>query len=228
MEATITIDDRTVTAQEGTPLLWVALDHGIYIPNLCAWREREEANAGCRLCFVAIDGYPNPVTACTEPVRDGMVVRTRTEEVLRLQRTAAELILSTHHVDCGHCGKNRQCELQKIAMHLNVKLRPKRLRLIPKNAPIDASHSLFIYDPNKCVLCERCVWVCREKQKTGTLNFAYRGFDMTVTTFGGAPLGESECAQCLACVKACPVGALVAKGGSEGAESQKSRVKSKG
>ena len=211
----LTIDDKKVEAKEGDLLLWVALDNGIYIPNLCALRERERPFAGCRLCFVEIEGYSEPVTACTEPVKEGMAVETKTDQVQQLQRTAAELIFSTHHVDCGHCGKNKNCELQKIAVHLKVKLKPKRLRLIPKNLPTDDSHPRFTYDPNKCVLCGRCVWVCGEKQKTGALNFAYRGFDMTVTTFGELPFQEGQCTQCTVCVKICPVGALLLKESQE-------------
>jgi len=211
----LTIDDKEIEASEGDLLLWVALDNDIYIPNLCGLRERERPDAGCRLCFVEIEGYPEPVTSCTEPVREGMVVNTKTEKVLQLQRTATELILSTHQVDCGHCAKNKKCELQKIARHLKLKLRPKRLRLIPKNLTVDDSHPLFTYDPNKCVLCGRCVWVCKEQQKIGTLNFAYRGFDMMVTTFGRLPFGEAECNQCGKCVEVCPVGALILKEDSD-------------
>jgi formate dehydrogenase major subunit/NADH-quinone oxidoreductase subunit G len=212
---TLTIDDKTVQAREGDILLWVALDNGIYIPNLCALREREQPFAGCRLCFVEIAGYPEPVTSCTEPVKDGMVVLTQTEKVRCLQRTAFDLIMSTHHVDCGHCKKNKNCELQKIARHLKAKLKPKRLRPIPKNLPVDDSHSRFIYYPNKCVLCGRCVWTCREKQNVGALNFAYRGFDMTVTTFGQLPFQEEHCTQCTDCVNVCPVGALLLKESQE-------------
>jgi bidirectional [NiFe] hydrogenase diaphorase subunit len=212
---TLTIDDKNIEAREGDILLWVALDNGIYIPNLCALRERERPFAGCRLCFVDIAGYPEPVTSCTEPVQEGMVVKTKTDQVQQLQRTAFELILSTHHVDCGHCKKNKNCELQKIAVHLKAKLKPKRLRLLPKNLPVDDSHPHFTYDPNKCVLCGRCVWVCREKQKMGALNFAYRGFDMVVTTFGQLPFQEEHCIQCTDCVTVCPVGALLLKDSQE-------------
>lgn len=210
-KVTLSIDGKKVEAREGEILLWVALDNGIYIPNLCALRERQQPYAGCRLCFVEIEGYPEPVTACTESVKEGMVVKTQTEEVQKLQKTAAELILSTHHIDCGHCGKNKKCELQKIARHLKIKLKPKRLRLLSKDLPVDDSHPLFIYDPNKCVLCGKCVWVCKEKQGVGTLNFAYRGFEMVVTTFNKLPLGEVECNQCGSCVEVCPVGALLLK-----------------
>jgi len=205
------MDNQKVLAQEGDILLWVALENGFYIPNLCALKERSVPFAGCRLCFVEIEGYPEPVTACTETVREGMVVKTKTVKVQKLQRTAFELILSTHHVDCGYCGKNKKCELQKIAVHLKVKLKSKRFRLIPKNLPVDESHPLFTYDPDKCVLCGRCVWVCREQQKAGTLNFAYRGFDMLVTTFGDPLVEGAHCTQCGKCVEVCPVGALLFK-----------------
>ena len=209
----LVIDNQKVSAPEGEVLLWVALENGFYIPHVCALKERAFPFAGCRLCFVEIEGYPEPVTACTEAVREGMVVKTKTEKVLRLQRTAFELILSNHHVDCGHCGKNKKCELQKIAAHLKVKLKSKRFRLIPKNLPLDDSHPLFTYDPNKCVLCGRCVWVCREQQKVGLLNFAYRGFNMLVTTFED-PLAMGTtctCTRCRKCVETCPVGALLFK-----------------
>ena len=205
---TLTIDNLRVHAPEGSMLLWAALDKGIYIPNLCALRECVVPFAGCRLCFVEIAGYPEPVTACTEPVREGLVVSTHTENVLTLQRTAAELILSAHHVDCGHCGKNKTCELQKIAVHLRMKLKPRRLRSLPRMVPLDTSHPLFTYDPSKCVVCGRCLWVCKEKGKGGVLNFAYRGFDMVVTTFGRAPDADACCYECEQCVAACPVGAI--------------------
>ncbi|MBN2468062.1 MAG: (2Fe-2S)-binding protein [Deltaproteobacteria bacterium] len=208
---TLTIDEKTVEATEGEMLLWVALDNDIYIPNLCALKARPLPDANCRLCWVDIEGRSAPVTACNEPVYNGMVVKTGTERVVRLQQTALELILSTHPVDCGRCGKNKRCELQKIARHLRTKLKQKRLRDISKRLPIDSSHSLFSYDPNKCVLCGRCIWVCKEEQKVGTLHFAYRGFAMVVTAFGGAPLGEADCTMCGRCVEVCPVGSLIFK-----------------
>jgi len=207
----ITIDDKKITAREGENLLWVALDNGIYVPNLCALRDNPEPPAACRLCFVEVDGKKQPVTACTETVAEGMVINTRGEKALGLARSGFELIMASHPVDCAHCASNGSCELQKIASHLKVKLKTKRLRKLLRELPIDNSNPLFTYDPNKCVLCGRCVWVCRERLGIGVLGFAYRGFQRVVTTFADEPLGNYRCRECGECVNACPTGALAFK-----------------
>jgi formate dehydrogenase major subunit/NADH-quinone oxidoreductase subunit G len=207
----LTIDDKKISCTEGKTILWVALENGIYIPNLCAIREKIPPSASCRLCFVEVKGVDEPVIACTEPVKEGMVINTRGKNALRLARTAAELILASHPVDCGHCLKNRSCELQKIAKHLGIKLKTKRFRRYERNLPIDESSPLFIYDPNKCVLCGKCVWVCQEKLGIGAIGFTRRGFKRMVSTFQDKPMAETMCNQCAECVKACPVGALTFK-----------------
>lgn len=210
-QVTITIDGQQVTATEGDKLLWVALDHGIYIPHLCGIREKEHPDASCRLCFVEVEGMPNPVTACTLPVKEGMVVRTRSERVDRLVRTAFELLLSNHRLGCAKCGKNGRCELQKIAKERGLKLKLTRMRSLLVEKPVDDSPEKFSYDPNRCVLCGRCVWADREKAKVGAIGFVRRGMDRRVATFREQPLADSPCIECLACVEACPVGALVVK-----------------
>lgn len=210
-KVTLTIDGKVITADEGEKLLWAALDNGIYIPHLCAIREEPEPAASCRLCFVEIEGYPRPVTACTEPVKEGMVVHTRSPRVDRLVRTAFELLLSAHRLDCARCPKNRACELQKIARERKLKLKTTRLGNFERNLPKDESHPLFTYDPDKCVLCGRCVWACRERAGVGALGFAYRGFERKVTTFENVPLAQSKCTGCGECVNLCPVGALFFK-----------------
>jgi len=211
----LTIDGRKITAPEGEKLLWAALDNDIYIPNLCALRDKPEPAASCRLCFVEVDGHSQPVTACTEPVREGMVVNTKGPKALRLARTGFELLLATHPVDCAHCASNLSCELQKIAAHLHIKLKTKRFKKLERKLPIDSSSPVFIYDPNKCVLCGRCVWICRERLGIGVLGFAHRGFERVVTTFGDEPIAESQCQECGECVSACPTGALVFKDGEK-------------
>ena len=206
------IDGKEIKAHKGEKVLWAALDNGIYIPNLCVLRDASEPVAACRLCWVEVEGKSQPVTACTETVEQGIVVNTRGPGALRLARTACELLLASNDVDCARCARSGACELQKIAAHLKVKLKTKRLRKVLRNLPVDSSSPLFIYDPNKCVLCGRCVWVCRERG-IGVLGFAHRGFYRRLTTFGDEPMGNIDCGECSDCVTACPTGALCLKQG---------------
>jgi bidirectional [NiFe] hydrogenase diaphorase subunit len=208
----LTIDEKKVTAPAGDNILRVALDNGIYIPNLCYIEDKPEPNAACRLCFVEIEGEDTPVTACTREVTEGMVVRTRGEKALALARAGFELLMASHPVDCAHCAANRACELQDIAKHLGCKLKTKRYRLLLRDLPIDESNSLFTLDPNKCVLCGRCVWVCHQRSDTALLGFARRGFDRVITTFYDEPVGN-RCLKCGDCVRVCPTGALAFKEG---------------
>ena len=210
-EVTLTIDGKTITAPEGATILSVALANGIYIPNLCAIQDAIEPPASCRLCFVEVEGKDEPVTACTESVKEGMVVRTKGSLALRLVRTSAELLLASHPADCGHCLKNRSCQLLKIVKHLGIKLKTSRFRRLERKLPIDESSSTFAYDPNKCVLCGRCVWICQEHLGIGAIGFTRRGFKRRVSTFQDKPITETRCTQCGECVKICPVGALAFK-----------------
>ena len=207
----LTIDGQQITAPEGERVLWAALDNGIYIPNLCALRDAKPPAADCRLCFVEVAGYAQPVVACAEPVRDGMVVETKGPAALRLARTSLELLLASHPVECAQCSASGACELQKIARHLGVKLNSKRFRKILHQFPVDDSSPVLAYDPNKCVLCGRCVWTCRERLGVGVLGFAHRGFSRMVTTFAHEPLVEHSCQGCGECALVCPTGALSVK-----------------
>lgn len=204
------IDGKEIRASRGKSVLWSALENGIYIPNLCAIRGAEPPSASCRLCFVGVRGYRQPVTACTEPVREGMVVDTRRPDALRLARSGFDLIMASHPIDCARCAVNGSCELQEIAHHLGVSLKTRRLRKLLRGLPVDSTSPLFVYDPNKCVLCGRCVWACRH-EGIEAIGFVRRGFARMVSTFGDGPIGESGCRNCGKCVAVCPAGALTFK-----------------
>ena len=206
--ANVLIDGKEIIAKSGANLLWTALDNGFYIPNLCNMRETNNFIASCRMCLVEIKGRKIPVTACTEKVYDGMVVRLDTDKVKKIRNTSFELLLSNHDLDCNKCGKNKNCELQKVASKLHIKLKLNRLKQINRKLPVDTSHALFYYNPNRCILCGKCIWTCREN-KVGIIDFAFRGIDTKISTFAAIPFAETLCTSCLACVSVCPVGALV-------------------
>ncbi len=206
----VTIDGKEIECVEGEPLLWVALDQEIYIPHFCMTRG-EEPNGACRLCFVEVQGERLPVTACTTRARQGMVVNTKGAKALRLARTAFELILSNHPVDCAHCLKSGSCELQKIAKHLRIKLNTQKFKRLLRDRPVDETSPVFVYDPNKCILCGKCVRYCEKKMEMNPIGFGSRGFQRSVTTFGDEPVGRSECGAVVELVEICPVGAFVAK-----------------
>jgi len=208
---TLIINGQKITAPAGEKVLWAALDNGIYIPNLCAIKDKPKPNASCRLCWVEVARKEKPVTACTEEVVEGMVVNTGREKARGLARAGFNLLMASHTLDCAHCNANGRCELQKIAKALGCSLKPRGLRLMLRNLPLDDSNPLFSYDPNKCILCGQCVWECRKQKDKVVLGFAHRGFERRLTTFGDEPIGKNRCLDCAECVKVCPTGALVLK-----------------
>lgn len=206
----LTIDGKRVTADQGETVLAAALADGIYIPNLCTLDGEVAPMAACRLCFVEVEGRDGPVTACTEPATEGMAVSTTGKEAMRLARRSFELLMASHALDCGHCGKLGACELHTIAHHLHASLKSKRLRKLSRGLAVDDSHPRIVYDPNKCVLCGRCVAACREGSGNGRIGFTHRGFERAVTTFGDRPLGEAD-GELYRGVEVCPTGALLPK-----------------
>ena len=209
--ANLLVDNRKIEAEEGSNLLQVCLKNEIYIPNLCFLEQMSDHPSSCRMCFVEIDGENGPVPACTVTVTEGMTVKTDTDAVRQLQKTAFQLLMSVHDVDCGNCPANKACELQRIARHLKVPLKPGALEKELKTADQDHVHPLIDYCPNRCVLCARCIRTCKENHGQSIMSFAKRGFDTLITFYGQGDLIETPCDSCLACVEICPVGALVLK-----------------
>ena len=204
------IDGKKIFARPGQKLLSAALDNGIWIPNLCFIPELEIPFGGCRLCWVEVEGEKEPVTACSRLVGEKMAVRTRGPLAERLRKSAFELLLSRHHLDCRNCGKNKKCGLQEISRRCGYSLKPGRWAQENPGLPVDDSHPDFVFNPNRCVLCGKCVWICQTKYG-GILDFSHRGLNCRVSTFAGEPLGGSKCGGCLKCVDICPVGALFRK-----------------
>ena len=205
------VDDREIEAKEGTTLLQACLENNIYIPNLCYLEEMEHPHASCRMCYVEIEGEDEPVVSCSVQVQKGLVVRTDTPFVRRLQQSALRLLLSVHDVDCANCPANKKCELQRMAKFLKVPLKPKGLEQFLKEPHIDKGHPVLNYYPNRCVVCGKCVFVGQKVHGKPFLTFANRGFE-TVISFHGQedalPLPDETY---MACVEVCPVGAITFK-----------------
>jgi len=205
------VDGKEIEAKQETSLLQACLDNDIYIPNLCFLKDLESPPASCRLCFVEIEGETKPVASCIVTVKEAMVVNTDTPPVRRLQRTAFRLLLSVHDVDCKNCPANKKCELQHLAKFLKVGLKSKGLERILKEPDIDREHPILDYYPNRCVLCGKCVRVCRNAHGQPSLSFARRGIDTIISSYGEKDEATLPCTQCTACVDICPVSAIVLK-----------------
>ncbi|WP_295534650.1 formate dehydrogenase subunit alpha [uncultured Thioclava sp.] len=216
----LTIDGMTITVPEGTSVMRAAAEAGISVPKLCA-TDMLDAYGSCRLCVVEIEGMRGTPASCTTPVREGMVVKTQTEQLGRLRRGVMELYISDHPLDCLTCAANGDCELQDMAGA--VGLRDVRYAAgenhfetraaegeNPRYIAKDGSNPYFSYDPAKCIVCMRCVRACEEVQGTFALTVEGRGFDARISTGTGDFL-NSDCVSCGACVQACPTATLQEK-----------------
>lgn len=202
------VDGREIRARQGEMVLQVCLREGIYIPHLCFLENETRPSANCRLCFVQVEGEAMPVTACSRPVAQGMRIRTDTGAVRRLQRSALRLLLSAHDVDCKHCHANGACELQRLGRFLNIGLKIKKLDPQLKPVSVDSAHPHIDHFPNRCVLCGLCIKKCRTQNGFPLLTFIGRGFTTVIRYYESGWGRPTACPDCLACIEACPVGAL--------------------
>ena len=208
---TISVDDRKIDAPQGQSLLSACLANGIYIPHLCWIKSMAAPPASCRLCFVAIENEDSPQLACKTAISPNLVVKTNTPEVRRLQKTAFELLMSCHEINCKPCPANKKCGLQDIARFLKIGLKPKHLHRRLKEPQIDRAHPCLDYYPNRCVLCGKCIHVCRSHNRHTAITFARRGFDTVISFFGTTGPDAGACDGCRSCVAVCPVGALTVR-----------------
>ncbi len=199
------IDGREVKAPEGTNLIDAAESAGIHIPNLCYIKGMRGIGA-CRMCLVEIEGAKGHVVGCITKVKEGMNVKTSTEQIEEMRKFVLDLILSMHPLDCMTCTKAGVCALQQYAYDHEIK--ESNFTRKKFGFPVDAANPFIKRDPDYCILCGRCVRVCKE-QGTNVLDFMGRGVGAKVVTAMDKPLQESGCTFCGSCVDACPVNALL-------------------
>jgi len=207
-QITLMIDGRELVAQPGETILQVALANGVDIPHLC-YDPRLTPTGACRLCLVEIEGQVGLHTACTRLAEPGMVVRTNTDEIRALRKTTLELLLSEHNPTCTTCDRDGDCLLQDYAYEYQVdEKRFPPVMIPPGGKNYTADNKAIVYDPSKCIRCQRCVKVCAEVQMANALTLKERAGDVQVTTGFDVGLYDSPCEVCGQCVSTCPTGAL--------------------
>jgi NADH-quinone oxidoreductase subunit G/NADP-reducing hydrogenase subunit HndD len=202
----LTINKKDITAEPGTTILDAALQNGIIIPTLCYMDGTHQHRFGsCRICSVEVKGARTLQVACMTEIKEGMEVDTRSKKVLQTRKVLYELMLSDHSKNCLSCIRNQSCELQKLGKVLNVT--DSRFVTGSAREHIDESPAIT-RNLSKCILCRRCVTVCKEIQAIGILDAQNRGFDTVIAPSMELPFNESYCSYCGQCVVVCPVAAL--------------------
>ncbi|MDZ7619576.1 MAG: [Fe-Fe] hydrogenase large subunit C-terminal domain-containing protein, partial [Patescibacteria group bacterium] len=205
-QVTLTIDGTQVTVPEGTTIMEAADTIGVFIPRLCYHPDLSLAGS-CRVCIVEVEGFGHYMAACSVAVWEGMVVETNSPQIRQSRRDIVELILDNHTKDCQTCERDTNCELQNLAYATGV-----RRRLFEgerKRFPVEASSHSVVRDPNKCILCGRCVRACAEIQGVYNLSQHGRGFLTVVGPAHLANMDDSVCIQCGQCINVCPVAAFL-------------------
>jgi predicted molibdopterin-dependent oxidoreductase YjgC len=198
-------DGKAVSVPEGMTLVDAAATVGIHIPNLCHIKELRGVGA-CRMCMVEIEGMKTPVTGCTTRTKEGMKVKTSTPKVEEIRKFVTDLVLSFHPLDCMTCPKAGACDLQRYAADL--KIQESSFGRKSFNYELNDRSPFITIDNNYCILCGRCVRVCKE-QGTNVLDFMGRGITTKVSTALDKPLHESGCTFCGSCIDACPVNTIM-------------------
>lgn len=201
----LTIDGIKTQVPKGTTVLEAARGLNINIPTLCYLKDVNEVGA-CRMCLVEVKGARALQASCVLPVSEGMEVKTNSKAVRDARATVLKLILARHERECLTCSRNLRCELQKLAEEMGIDTVDYEGEKIQYR--VDMASPSIVRDQNKCILCGRCISVCKNIQGTGVINFARRGIKTTVTTSYDRSLSEVACITCGQCIKVCPVGAL--------------------
>ena len=222
-DITININGKECKAQEGEFILNIARRNNIYIPALCYLSECSPTLA-CRLCLVEADG--KRVYSCNTKAKDGMQIITDNEDIAKERRAIMEVYDVNHPLQCGVCDQSGECELQNNNLYMQVDSQSYAI------ADCDRSPKkwgLINYDPSLCIVCERCVTVCKDMIGDSALKTVKRGgealdkgykesmpkdayamWNKLQKSLIGTVSGETlDCTFCGECISVCPVGALV-------------------
>jgi len=205
---TISVNNKSYSVEDGRTIMQALDGLGFHIPRLC-YHPKLSTEGACRVCIIEVEGLPNFVTSCIHPVTEGMKIWTNTPQIRRARRDIVELILDNHPEDCHICEREGNCELQRLANSVGIKKR--HFEGEKKAYQKDLSSPAIIRDPNKCLLCGRCVRLCREIQGVTAIDYTHRGFQSVIMTAYDMPLRDSVCIACGQCINVCPTAALSEK-----------------
>jgi len=196
------INGISVTAQKGETILNVARRNGIYIPTMC-YLEKTSPSASCRLCVVEVEGVDGTVLSCqTKPV-DGIEVITNSEALHKNRTDIMKMYDVNHPLECGVCDKSGACDLQNKTLEFGVSSQA----FSAKEQSRKIEHwGMINYDPNLCIMCEKCTHVCNEVIGDDAIELKFGGYNSTIVPKGSDQL---DCTNCGECIAVCPVGALV-------------------
>ncbi len=201
----IKINGKEISVSEGTVILEACNKNEVPVSNLC-YNRKLVPFAACRTCMVEIvvDGKKELVYSCTQPVADGMEVRTGTEETNRYNKACLEMLLVEHPLDCPICDKSGVCPLQDNTDMLQ--LFDGRFEIQRRNEPSIKTNPIIEFYLNRCIMCGLCVRACDEIQGVQALDFHKRGMAVSIGTANDEPL---DCEFCGQCITVCPTGALM-------------------
>lgn len=201
----IEVNNKVLKAKRGDSILETLNQNGISVPTLCRMQGFPSSGA-CRLCVVEVEGKEDLVPACSHNVEEWMKIHTHSPRVINARRTIVELLLSSHPDDCLYCIRNKNCELQELADELGI--RERKLPIVKKQVKKDPSSVSITREPDKCILCGRCIKVCRDWIGISTLDYIGKAMNTIVGPTFDNKLNISNCITCGQCIMVCPTGAL--------------------
>jgi iron-only hydrogenase group A len=205
---TIYINGKEYKIEPNQTIMQAADKLGFHIPRLC-YHPKLSIEGACRVCIVEVEGAKSYVASCAYPVSDGMKIHTNTQELRKARRDIVELLLDNHPMDCHTCERDGNCELQRLASSMGI--RARHFEGQRKQYGTDLSGEAVIRNPDKCILCGRCVRMCSEVQQVHNLSQAHRGFSTVVMPAYNMPMKESVCTACGQCINVCPTAAFLEK-----------------
>jgi NADH-quinone oxidoreductase subunit G len=201
----ITVDGKVIDAKERQMVLQACLDAGIAIPHYC-YHPGLSIPASCRICLMEVEGIPKLVPSCQTPVRDGMVVYTKSSKAIANQKAVMEYLLVNHPLDCPVCDQAGECYLQDYSYQYG-RSQSRFEEDKAKKPKKDVGDNILLYN-DRCIMCTRCVRFTREVSGTAELYVDGRGYREEIDIFPGKPLNNKLAGNV---VDLCPVGALLDK-----------------